>query len=81
MKELGKHVNMGLAYGELGHYKEAVDSFKRAIELDPDDAEIRYGLGVALLLSGNKVSALEQCLFLRSIDRKQADELHVKIKG
>jgi len=81
LKELGKHVNMGLAYGELGRYKKAAVSLKRAIALEPDDAEIRFGLGVALFLSGDKGAALRQCLKLRGIDRKLGYELYSMIKA
>ena len=42
------HVNLGIAHAEAGAYGEAVESYRRALELAPDDARAHYDLALAL---------------------------------
>jgi tetratricopeptide (TPR) repeat protein len=30
------HYNIGITYGKLGRYGDAIDAFKRALEIDPE---------------------------------------------
>ncbi|MBI4849234.1 MAG: tetratricopeptide repeat protein [Nitrospirae bacterium] len=39
--------NFGVAYGESGQYKEAIEAFKQAIKNAPDHAQAHFNLGVA----------------------------------
>jgi tetratricopeptide (TPR) repeat protein len=39
------HANLGFAYGNLGRYTEAVEAYKQAIRLRPDDASAHFNLG------------------------------------
>jgi hypothetical protein len=39
------HYNLGVPYGKLGRYAEAIDSYKQAIRLKPDYAEAHNNLG------------------------------------
>ena len=41
------HFYLGLAYGELGKHKEAIEAYKQALRLDPDNAHRYIHLGVA----------------------------------
>jgi Flp pilus assembly protein TadD len=43
----------------LGQPDEAMSAYRRALELDPDDAEAHNVMGVALVRSGLKAQALE----------------------
>ena len=45
--EAWAHGLLGVAYAELGKYEEAMESFKRAIRIDPDDADAHLGLAWA----------------------------------
>ncbi len=38
------YINLGLAYEHLGRKKDAIDAYKRALELDPENEEIRQSL-------------------------------------
>jgi len=38
---------LGVAYGDLGMYKESIEAYKQAIRIKPDDAEAHNNLGVA----------------------------------
>ena len=41
------HNGLGIAYDELGKYKEAIESYKQAIRIDPDFALAHVNLGDA----------------------------------
>ncbi len=41
------HRNLGFAYDELGKHKEAIEAYKQALRLDPDNAHRYIHLGVA----------------------------------
>jgi len=51
---------LGVAYGGLGLYRDAIEAFKQAIRIDPDYADAHHGLGQAYLIIGNKNSALNR---------------------
>ncbi len=46
------HNNLGVAYVNLGMYKEAIEAFKQAIRIDPDFVEAHCNLGLAYTNSG-----------------------------
>jgi serine/threonine-protein kinase len=51
------HCFLGRAYEQKGKLPEAIDEFKRAVELEKDNAETWSGLGHAYALSGNRAEA------------------------
>jgi tetratricopeptide (TPR) repeat protein len=53
------HFNLGYAYHDSGKYKEAIESYKQAIRIDPDYAEAHNGLGFAYGESGKHQEAIE----------------------
>ena len=44
------YYNRGLAYADLGQYKQAIKDYDRAIELNPEDAEAYYNRGLGYLM-------------------------------
>src|SRR5215475_10857850 len=50
---------MGIAYSELGKHKEALDAFKRVIQLRPANQGDRFNLGVAYSKAGLEREAVE----------------------
>jgi len=50
---------LGVAYGDSGMYKEAIEAYKQAIKIDPDDAEAHFNLGVTYGDSGMYKEAIE----------------------
>lgn len=67
--------NLGVAYGKLGKYKEAIKAYKHAIKLEPDFAGAHYNLGATCLMLHDRDSALEEYKILRNLDPKMANEL------
>ena len=66
------------SFYDKGDYRSAVIQLKNALQNSPDDAEIRYRLGVAYNRTGDGVSAekeLKKALELKSDHPKAAMEL------
>ena len=69
------HFGLCSAYFNLGMYKEAIESGKQSIRIDPDVALVHYGLGLAYLGLNNKSSALDQYEILKKLDTELANGL------
>jgi tetratricopeptide (TPR) repeat protein len=52
---------LGFAYIKSGMYKEAIEAFKQAISIDPDDAMAHYNLGHAYGNLGMNKEGIEAC--------------------
>jgi Flp pilus assembly protein TadD len=70
---------MGLTYGALGRYPEAIEVFKQAVSLTPDNANAHFGLGLSYLSTGNRGSALDEYKILKNLNANMADELFDRI--
>ncbi len=51
---------MGIAYANLGQYKDAVSTYRQSIKYKPDLALARFQLGLVSLELGDQQSAREQ---------------------
>jgi Flp pilus assembly protein TadD len=69
-------VNEGADHLRAGRTVEAVSSLRRAVELDPDNANARHNLGVALLASGAFQDALREFDAALGADSRRADTLY-----
>ena len=67
------YFNMGVAYGELEKFEEAVAAIDRAIELDPSQGIFYYGRGRIYLMFGDKSKAFED--FKIAADAGNSDAL------
>ena len=56
-------------------YKEAIESFKQAIKINPDYAEAHYRIAAAYLQTNNKFCAITHYEILKKLDSKLAKEL------
>jgi Flp pilus assembly protein TadD len=52
--------NLGITLGLLGRQAEAQDAFRKALEIDPDMADIRVNLAMSLALGGQHDAALAE---------------------
>jgi tetratricopeptide (TPR) repeat protein len=66
---------LGVAYGRLGPYTEAIQAFKQVIRIKPDYADAHYGLGVAYLIIGDRGSALNEYKILKNLDNNLSNRL------
>ncbi|MCB0418395.1 MAG: tetratricopeptide repeat protein [Bdellovibrionales bacterium] len=55
--------NLGVEYQVRGRFKEAAESFARALELDPERYDLYGNLGAALVASGNTQAGIDKLLF------------------
>jgi tetratricopeptide (TPR) repeat protein len=52
-------VSMGIVYKNKGEYKKAIDTFKQAIRIDPNNSIAHYNLGIIYLHSDRQREAIE----------------------
>ena len=75
------HNNLAYVLRKQGpdHYEDALDHYKRAVDLKPDLAQPYMYRGVLHMLMGNEDKALADHRTLTSLNRKLADELQAAI--
>jgi Flp pilus assembly protein TadD len=67
----GLHHRMGLCYAKLGMASFAIESLRRATEAEPDDADVRLDLAVALEMGGLTREA--ETLYLQMVQARPSD--------
>lgn len=65
--------NLGVLYGKKRDFVRALENFRLAVQTNPDDAESRFGLGVAYFDNGDTESALRE--WARTV---QIDPQHIR---
>jgi Flp pilus assembly protein TadD len=68
--------NLGAALAALGRYREAIEAYRDALALAPEDGRIRYNLALAYYKSADLVRAAEE---LQSLHAKQPDEVRTTL--
>jgi tetratricopeptide (TPR) repeat protein len=58
-KSTEDYINEGNAYYNLGEYQEAITSYKKAIEIDPENVDVYFALGDSEWRACNYPEALE----------------------
>jgi tetratricopeptide (TPR) repeat protein len=66
---------IGIAYGQMGRHREAIEANQEALHLKPDYAMAWGNLAAAYANSGNRSAALEALREFRRYDPQKADEL------
>jgi Flp pilus assembly protein TadD len=67
---------LGVAYFKDKRYSECVATLKSAVELDPDNGELRLNLAIGQLATRNKEGAMSQYRLLKDTDPKLAKALY-----
>lgn len=65
---------MGNAYANIAKYQQAIDCYRKVIQINPHDAEVYYNLGFIYSQSGNKEAALEESNNLKRMERADLAE-------
>jgi Flp pilus assembly protein TadD len=71
--------NLAWSYERSRSFSEAIDTFTKALKIDPDYADAQYGLGLALIQSGQTASALEAFTRVRSLIGRSKDRAYAAI--
>jgi tetratricopeptide (TPR) repeat protein len=65
------HNNLGLALARKGELDAAAGEFKKALEIHPEDAEVRYNMGVVFFAKGNYDAAIAE--YRKSLNTEAAN--------
>ncbi len=71
----GIFFNTGMAYWELKQFDESIRAFQRALDVDSENIEARYGLSVDYMEIGELQMATEQLRKILEIDPNHKDAL------
>ena len=75
-----RHDQAGLNYFRTGHYKEAIEEFKKALSLRPEDSKIHYNLGLTYDTMGHLDEALgeyQKAVQFNSLDAESHNNLGI----
>jgi len=67
---------LGYAYYMKKRYPQAASTFKQAVELDPDNASVRYNLAIVLTTENDRAGALAQYNLIKRTATPLADQLY-----
>jgi lipoprotein NlpI len=67
--------NIGLAYGNIKRYNDAIEAYRQALRINPKYADVWFNFGEAYAITGNRTAAMEAVRVLRRLDPAQADKL------
>ncbi len=71
--------NLAWSYERAKAFPEAIQGFQRALELNPDDHNIYYGLALALIGNGQLQEAHNMLVRAEELARENADRSTVAI--
>jgi len=69
------NIDLGKAYRQLDRNEEALDSLKRAVEINPDSVDGHFNLGLTFLRIGDKESAMKEYTILKDLSQDRAEML------
>lgn len=75
------HFDLGVLASDGKHYTAAIDDFKRAVALDPQEPDAHYRLAHIFQQLGRKGEAQEQFAIVKQLHKKTRDDLLEKIGG
>jgi len=58
----------GLKLAQRGQYEDAIKTLKASTRLNPNDANVHYGLGLMYLLIGDRDAAMKEYEVLKTMD-------------
>ena len=70
------HYNLGLVYYGQDRYEEARDSFAKALELQPGDADILFNLALSKKRAGDTLGAIDTYKQVLAVDPASVDALY-----
>ena len=73
------YTGLGFVYYAQKHYPEAIEQFKKTLELESNNPDSHWGLGVAYLRTNNQAAAREQYEVLKNLGSDYAEKLVSKM--
>lgn len=78
-RDVSEYLKQGKTHIKSGRFKEAIEAFEMAININPDNAEAYYNLGLVYCLLGDKDLAMEQYEILQIFDMDLANKLLMRL--
>lgn len=69
------HLDLGLAYVQMGRYQEAVMAFKMVLRLNPENAMAHYRLALIHRTLGDLPAAVDEYAVLKTLDKQLAEQI------
>jgi tetratricopeptide (TPR) repeat protein len=69
-----EYLNNGTAFSQAGRYDEAVEEFRRAVQIAPQSIEAHIYLGLGLLQAKHAPAGIAELRTAKAIDAAQANE-------
>ncbi|HAY21790.1 MAG TPA: hypothetical protein DCY27_06415, partial [Desulfobacterales bacterium] len=66
---------VGMSYGAMGRHQLAIDNFRQAVRLQPNNPVFHFHLGVAYHVSGDTQQAMEEYRTLSRLNPNLARKL------
>jgi hypothetical protein len=73
------HQNLAIVLYEQEKHRESLEHFRKASALAPESEQVRYGLGTALLATGDRAGAREEYGRLRRAGSPLAEDLYLRL--
>jgi superkiller protein 3 len=65
---------MGNAFADLQDYHEAIRCYKKAINIDPNDADVYHNMGLVYYILGNKQEGIKNLQKAARLEDKDVQE-------
>src|SRR5262249_14875524 len=75
------HLDLGIVYVEESRNEDAIREFRKAIALDPNDADPHWRLAKGCQAIGKKQDANAEFALVRTMKKVQQDSLYKQISG
>jgi tetratricopeptide (TPR) repeat protein len=79
-EQLGELIQLGIKYHDNGEYAKAIETYKKALEIDPDSPLANYEIALTYMYIGNNESAIKHCDIVIKANKEAIVDAYI-VKG